>query len=93
MQYALDCVQYAENIARLLQCKVNGDLFRYNDCSAAFHIEDSEKYSINIKESGKFAVVYVDDRLVCKSYTDLDTVIMEAHATLDEKFNKNDFDL
>ena len=29
MQYALDSVQYAENIARLLQCKVNGNLFRY----------------------------------------------------------------
>ena len=29
VQYALDSVQYAENIARLLQCKVNGSLFRY----------------------------------------------------------------
>ena len=28
-QYALDSVQYAVNIARLLQCKVNGHLFRY----------------------------------------------------------------
>ena len=25
----LDSVQYAENIAQLLQCKVNGRLFRY----------------------------------------------------------------
>ena len=29
VQYALDSVQYAENIARLLQCKVNGKRFRY----------------------------------------------------------------
>ena len=29
MQYALDSVQYEKNIARLLQCKLNGDLFRY----------------------------------------------------------------
>ena len=29
MQYALDSVQYAENIARLLQCIVNGNLLRY----------------------------------------------------------------
>ena len=29
MQYALDSVQYAENIAQLLQCKVNGNPFRY----------------------------------------------------------------
>ena len=29
MQYALDFVQYAENIAQLLQCNVNRNLFRY----------------------------------------------------------------
>ena len=29
MQYALDSVQYAENIARLLLCKVNWDLLRF----------------------------------------------------------------
>ena len=29
VQYALDSVQYAENIARLPQCKVNRDRFRY----------------------------------------------------------------
>ena len=29
MQYALDSVQYEKNIARLLQCKVNGGRFRY----------------------------------------------------------------
>ena len=29
MQYALESVQYAENIARLLLYKVNGNLFRY----------------------------------------------------------------
>ena len=39
MQYALDSVQYAKNIARLLQCKVNGDLFRYITISNTyFHI-------------------------------------------------------
>ena len=29
VQYATDSVQYAENIARLLQYKVNGNLFSY----------------------------------------------------------------
>ena len=29
VQYALDSVQYAENIAQSLQCKAKGNLFRY----------------------------------------------------------------
>ena len=29
VQYALDSVQYAENVTRLILCKMNGNLFKY----------------------------------------------------------------
>ena len=52
MQYALDSVQYAEDIARLLHCKVNGNLFRYiisintelNDLRKNIGLRKSEVY-------------------------------------------------
>ena len=31
VQYALNPVQYADNIARLLKCKMNGGLFKVYD--------------------------------------------------------------
>ena len=48
---------------------------------------------VTTKASGKFAVVRIDKRLVCKSYADSDIMKMEEQMTLTEKFNDNDFDL
>ena len=45
----------------------------------AFHMQDSGQCSINTE-----SVVRIDERLVCKSYTDSDIVKIEEKATLSE---------
>ena len=42
----------------------------------AFNMQDSGQYPISIKASGKFAVVGINMRRKCKSYTDSDAVKM-----------------
>ena len=45
-------------------------------------MQDSWQYSINTEASSKFAVANIDERLVCKIYTDSDIVNMEEPVTL-----------
>ena len=58
MQYALEYVQYEINIARLLQCKVNGDLFRY--VIITFIVSFFSDVFENIKKKMQFRVIDVE---------------------------------
>ena len=48
----------------------------------AFNMQDSGQYPISKKASGKFAVVDVNMRRICKSYTDSDAVKMHVSQCL-----------
>ena len=43
----------------------------------ATHMQDPGQYSINTEANDKFAVPNIDERLVCKSYTESDIVKIE----------------
>ena len=56
-------------------------------------MQDSEQFSINTESSAKLAVPIINERQVCKSYTDSGIVIMKEQVTFGEKVTKNDIDI
>ena len=57
----------------------------------AFQVQDSEQYYINTEASCKLTVVNIEERLVRKSFINLNSVKIEEQTTFIEKFTEEKF--